>query len=297
MYPPLGYPEVNQGILRDVHHRVGAADEVLQALVPLGQMPRKHRRVDTAFVAFPALGRTAKDVHHLQVEPTLELLDLLAKSNALPLAVAEEQVTRPGVVPVGHRAEHAHQRRDADPGADKDEARSVVAVNGERAVRTVQVGGGTGPEGAYLLGKVASGLDTQGHTLGLLGARGDRERVPGDREGGLADRDPGELPRLEVEAVESAGVKPRGLEYDGADVAPLRDHLFDAPRFAAELQRPDDAHPQDQADKHGRHPEPEYYLQWLVHVVADQKDVREGGYYDHKGEHAVRQLPELVADT
>src|SRR5215212_1035762 len=124
MDSPLGYPEVDQGILRCVHHRVGAADEVLQALVPLGQMPRKHRRVDTAFVALPPLGRTAKDVYHLQVEPTLELLDLLAKSNALPPTVAEEQVTRPGVPPVGHRAEHAHQRRDTDSGADKDEARS-----------------------------------------------------------------------------------------------------------------------------------------------------------------------------
>src|SRR5918994_5776883 len=169
MDPPLGYPEVNQGILCVAHYRVGAADEVLQVLVSLGQMPRKHRCCDTAFVALPALGRTAEDVKHFQVEPTLELLDLLAKSNALPLAVTEEQVTRPGVPPVDHRAEHAHQRRDADPGTDKDEAWSVVAVHGERAVRTVQVGGGTGPEGAYLLGKIASGLDTQGHTLGLLG--------------------------------------------------------------------------------------------------------------------------------
>src|SRR5215207_10075492 len=297
MDPPLGYPEVNQGILRGVHQRVGAADEVLQALVSLGQVPRKHRCSDTAFFAVPALGRAAKYVHHLQVEPTPELIDLLAESDALPLAVTEEQVTRPEVVPVGHRAEHAHQRGHTDPGADKDEAGTVVAVHGERAVRAVQVGGGAGLEAAYLSGEVAGGLDAQGHPLGLLGARGDRERVPGDREGRFADRDPGELPRLEGEAVESAGVKPRGLEYDGADVAPLRDHLFDAPRFAAELQRPDDAHPQDQADKHGRHPEPEYYLQGLINVVADQKDMREGGYYDHKGEHAVRQLPELVADA
>src|SRR5918997_2627676 len=121
MDPPLGYSEVNQSILRGVHHRVGAADEVLQALVPLGQIPRKHRRVDTAFVALPALGWMAKDVHHLQVEPTLELLDLLAESDALPLAITEEQVTRPRVAPVCHRAEHAHQRGDTDSGADKDE--------------------------------------------------------------------------------------------------------------------------------------------------------------------------------
>jgi hypothetical protein len=163
-----------------------------------------------------------------------------------------------------------------------------VAVNGERAVRAVKVYVGTGLEVANLLGEVPRGFDTQSHPLGLLGTRGDRERVSGDREGGFVDRDPGELPRLEVEAVEFAGVKPRGLEYDGADVAPLRDHLFDAPRFAAELQRSDDAHPQDQADEHGRHPEPERYLQGLVHVVTDQKYVREGGGHDHEGEHAVR---------
>ena len=92
MDPALGYPEVDQGILRGVHHLVGAADEVLQVLAPLGQMPREHRCSDTAFIALPALGRTAKDVHHLQVEPTLEFLDLLAESDALPLAVTEEQV-------------------------------------------------------------------------------------------------------------------------------------------------------------------------------------------------------------
>src|SRR5919112_4434038 len=102
MDPPLGHPEVNQGILCVVHHRVGAADEVLQSLVPLRQVPRKHHCRYTAFVALPALGRTAEDVHYLQVEPTFELLDLLAKSNALPLTVAEEQVTRPGVASVGH---------------------------------------------------------------------------------------------------------------------------------------------------------------------------------------------------
>src|SRR5918997_4490976 len=133
MDPPLGYSEVNQSILRGVHHRVGAADEVLQALVPLGQIPRKHRRVDTAFVALPALGRTAKDVHHLQVEPTLELLDLLAESDALPLTVTEEEITRPVVASVGQRAEHAHKRRDADPGADEDEAGTVVTIHGKRA--------------------------------------------------------------------------------------------------------------------------------------------------------------------
>ncbi len=49
MDPPLGYPEVSQGFLRCVHHRVGAADEVLQALVPSGQVTLKHHRVDTAF--------------------------------------------------------------------------------------------------------------------------------------------------------------------------------------------------------------------------------------------------------
>src|SRR5215210_6082579 len=120
-----------------------------------------------------------------------------------------------------------------------------MAVYGERAVRTVQVDGGTGPEVANLLGEVTRGFDTQSHPLGLIGTRGDRERMSSDREGGFVDCDPGELPRLEGEAVEFAGVKPRGLEYDGADVAPLRDRLFDAPRFAAELQRPDDAHPQN----------------------------------------------------
>ena len=114
MDPPFGYPELTQGTLRGVHQRVGAADEVLQAPVPLGQVPRKHRCSDTAYFSLLSLGRAAKYVHHLQVEPTLKLLGLLAKSNALPLAVTEEQVTRPGIPPVGHRAEHAHQRGDTD---------------------------------------------------------------------------------------------------------------------------------------------------------------------------------------
>jgi hypothetical protein len=75
----------------------------------IGQVPRKHRCSDTAYFSLPSLGRAAKYVHHLQVEPTLKLLDLLAKSNALPLAVTEEQVTRPGIPPVGHRAKRSTQ--------------------------------------------------------------------------------------------------------------------------------------------------------------------------------------------
>src|SRR5215204_3904140 len=94
-----------------------------------------------------------------------------------------------------------------------------------------------------------------------------------------------------------AGAKPRRLEHDGLDTAPLRDYVLDAPRFAAELQRPDHALPQHQADEHHRHPEPQRYLQGLVHVVTDHKNVREGRGYDHEGEHAVRPLPELVADA
>src|SRR3712207_2627328 len=101
MDSPFGYSELNQGTLHGVHQRVGAADEILQAPVALGQVPRKHRCSDTVFFSLPSLRRAAKYVHHLQVEPALKLLDLLSKSNALPLAVTEEQETRPGIPPVG----------------------------------------------------------------------------------------------------------------------------------------------------------------------------------------------------
>ena len=38
-------------------------------------------------------------------------------------------------------------------------------------------------------------------------------------------------------------------------------------------------------------------LPGLIYVVADQKDVCQGGYHGDDGEHAMRELPELVPDA
>src|SRR5215216_8146100 len=105
----------------------------------------------------------AEDVHHAQVEPRLQLLDLLAEGDALPVAVAEEKVAGAGVFPVGEGAHHAYKRRDADPGADNDEARTLVAVHGERAIRAIEIDGSPGLQGADLRGEVASDLDAECH--------------------------------------------------------------------------------------------------------------------------------------
>jgi hypothetical protein len=57
-------------------------------------------------------------VHHGEVEPVFEVLELLAKSHAVPVTVSVEEDHRPDVVPIGHRPQHADQSGDPDAACD-----------------------------------------------------------------------------------------------------------------------------------------------------------------------------------
>jgi hypothetical protein len=117
----------------------GPADEELEAPVAGRQVARQDLRRHVAALARPALRRVLQHVHDGQREPRLQLLDLLAEGHALPVAVGVDEHDGPDVPAVGHRPQHADQARDADPAGDQADARALVLVDREHAVRPVDV--------------------------------------------------------------------------------------------------------------------------------------------------------------
>ena len=85
-------------------------------------------------------------MHDGEIERVLQLLELVAKGHAIPLAVGVEEEHRTHVLPIGHRPQHADQAGDADSSGDQSERRALVLIDREDAVRTVDIHGRAGLE-------------------------------------------------------------------------------------------------------------------------------------------------------
>src|SRR5208283_863609 len=122
-----------------IHHHVRSADEVLVIRIWRRQMALEHCGRDEAVFSRPVGWRIRQHVNDRQVEPRCHRFQLLAEGDRLPILAAIEQNHGPLVAAVGEGADHANHRGDANAACDQHVHVGRVAVDGESAVRPVEV--------------------------------------------------------------------------------------------------------------------------------------------------------------
>ena len=158
----------DQSVFHGVHHRVGDADEELPSLIPGWQVPLEEMLINTSGLTCPSRGCLVEGVHEGQVETAGELVQLFAKGNLFPVAVADLGHNRTPVASFGQRAKDAHHRSDTDSARDQPESRSLVQVGAEDTVWPVDVNRRTHIEVGHGRGEVAKRLDAdRDHTIGV----------------------------------------------------------------------------------------------------------------------------------
>src|SRR5262249_33979744 len=93
-------------------------------------------------------------MHYFEIEALFERIQLLAKRYRVPVLVAVEQDDWPLVSTIGERSDHAHHRSDADAAGDKYVHVCGVSVDGECAVRPIEVNAQSHRHMANLAGEI-----------------------------------------------------------------------------------------------------------------------------------------------
>src|SRR5262245_25389611 len=122
-------------------------------------------------------------MHNLQIESFLERFQFLAKRDRVPILVAVEQDHRSLVSTIGERSDHAHHWSDADSAGDEYMHVGGIAVDGECAVRPVEVDALSHRNIANLAGEIAKIPDRHLHAPVInRGTRREGEWVSGNLE-------------------------------------------------------------------------------------------------------------------
>ncbi len=236
--------------------------------------------------------RLAKDRDEDEIELFRKLIDLFAEGEAIPTAVSVDEVQGTLVPAVCEGPQHAHDRRDADPTGDEEVPLGLrMTVDTEGAVGGVEVGDLSGAHLRDAVGEVPKRLDGEGE-IAALGARGEREGVLLQVEGGVPEGEPGELPRLELEPL-----VPLGSQHEGPGAAALLDELGHAVGAAQLTRRIVEAHIGEGAET--AHPDqpPQGAFPADLHVVPHPHDVQRSQYDGDHGQQDVPQAPVVVLDA
>src|SRR5262249_37917824 len=188
-----------QRLFNRIHHHVRPTDEVLMVGIGRRQMTLEQVSGNEAPFTRPAIRWIRQHVDDRQIEPSLQSLQLLTEGNRFPILIAVEQGYGSRIMSVGRRTYHAHHGLDADPASDQHMHVCRIA-NGECAVWSIEID--AFPHGYLVnLAREVSQIPDRhlDAPVGNRGARGERERVPRDREGTSPHSQPGELARAEAE--------------------------------------------------------------------------------------------------